>query len=617
MKAAADSPSSKVHTVSSIGRPDGSSSFRTIVNFALVAIGVGILALPRAIAQGGWIVGSLLISVAWGVSQYAIFLLWKCMVMAPDGKEKFTSFPAIGRECFGRVGEVVVAVVLYADLLMVCSLLVILVGDGMHQLVPSVERIWWCLIFVGIMMPLAWMPTMKEVAFVSGLGIAAAFVTVIMVIVASSREVVDPVEETHYELFPSTPMLATLSFTNFMNAFTVAPVVPTLINDMRNPMAFARVSVVGFFLIFVIFAAIAFAGYAGFGRGLLDFPNVTFAIADGRSKTDWVVLTVQIAIEVVCFCHFLVMFNPVCIGVESAIQHVRGRSVPYWFKMISRSTLMIICFVVAVSVPGFGSLVDLGGSKLLRSAEFGLAVLSLCLALIGMVFGTWSAVVSWLTSQSASYTAGERKGAEWPEAFVVDLSPAANESPTSPKESGDRSLGRNLLGQAQAEFDRIVAESGKLRKLLAANQQASESQRATIGDLEIKLDEAQAEIEKLKKDGTSREVELRGSLSTAKSKLNELQGTIKQLKEELDAAREESESRGQACDQLGEQIAKLQAENKSSVAELASLREHSSKQGLPHSYGSSRTTGSSSAEDSCPTFRRPPSPSACTCTSPY
>ncbi|KAF4688786.1 hypothetical protein FOZ60_002451, partial [Perkinsus olseni] len=642
MKAAADSPSCKVHTVSSIGRPDGSSSFRTIVNFALVAIGVGILALPRAIAQGGWIVGSLLIFVAWGVSQYAIILLWKCMVMAPDGKEKFTSFQAIGRECFGRVGEVVVAVVLYADLLMVCSLLVILVGDGMHQLVPSVERIWWCLIFVGIMMPLAWMPTMKEVAFVSGLGIAAAFVTVIMVIVASSREVVDPVREIDYELFPSTPMLATLSFTNFMNAFTVAPVVPTLINDMRNPMAFARVSVVGFALIFVIFASIAFAGYAGFGRGLLDFPNVTFAIADGRSNTDWVVLTVQIAIEVVCFCHFLVMFNPVCIGVESAIQHVRGRSVPYWFKMISRSALMIICFVVAVSVPGFGSLVDLGGSKLLRSAEFGLAVLSLCLALIGMVFGTWSAVVSCYPIISAQahqpecpHTRQERQKAP-----NGRKRPAANESPTSSKESGDRSLGRNLLGQAQAEFDRIAAECGKLRKLLAANQQTSELHRATIKDLETKLDEAHAEIEKFKKDGTSREVELRGSLSTAKTKLNELQGTIKQLKEELDAAREESQSRGQACDQLGEQIAKLQAENKSSVAELASLREHvhrlqgggpsrggsrssknhrrfgvqymwfercaprhrgrryrqSSKQGLPYSYGSSHTTGSSSAE---------------------
>lgn len=351
------------------------------------------------------------------------------MVMPPDGNEKFTSFQAIGRECFGRVGEITVSVVLYADLLLVCSLLVILVGDGMHELVPSVQRIWWCLIFVGIMMPLAWMPTMKEVAFVSGLGIAAALVTVIMIIVASSREAVDPVSHHDYDLVPSTPMYATLSFTNFMNAFTVAPVVPTLINDMRSPMRFPRVSVIGFLLVFIIFASIAFAGYAGFGSSLLDYSNVTLAIASGRSTTDWVVLVVQIAIEVVSFCHFLVMFNPVCVGVESALQHLRGRSVPYWIKMITRSVLIVICFVVAVSVPGFGSLVDLlgatlvmllqivfpitfylvlrrkysrssvspvkGEGKLLRYAEATLMILCLCLAIAGMVFGTWSAVVSW------------------------------------------------------------------------------------------------------------------------------------------------------------------------------------------------------------------------------
>ncbi|EEQ97422.1 amino acid transporter, putative [Perkinsus marinus ATCC 50983] len=392
MKAASSSSFSKPPTASSIGRLNGSSNFRTVVNFALVAIGVGILALPRAIAQGGWIVGSLLLLIAWAVSQYAIFLLWKCMVMPPDGNEKFTSFQAIGRECFGRV---------------------------------------------GIMMPLAWMPTMKEVAFVSGLGIAAALVTVIMIIVASSREAVDPVSHHDYDLVPSTPMYATLSFTNFMNAFTVAPVVPTLINDMRSPMRFPRVSVIGFLLVFIIFASIAFAGYAGFG-----------------------------------------------VGSSARVANTRqGKQVP------------------------------VSGGKRPNEVEV-------------------------------------------------------------PKGGSDRLAGQNLLGQAQAEFDRLVSECGKLRKHLAANQQASESQRTTIGELEAKLNESQAEMDGLKREASDREAELRESLSAAKSKINDLQMMNKRMKEELAAVREESESRRQTCDQLGEQIAKLQADSKTSVAEVASLREH-------------------------------------------
>ncbi|KAF4732754.1 hypothetical protein FOZ63_008116, partial [Perkinsus olseni] len=190
-----------------------------------------------------------------------------------------------------------------------------------------------------------------------------------------------------------------------------------------------------------------------------------------------------IAIEVVCFCHFLVMFNPVCIGVESAIQHVRGRSVPYWFKMISRSALMVICFVVAVSVPGFGSLVDLVGEVV--GYDKNVIDLSVFDRRAPLHFPHWKCKLSYhLRSGSPTRVPNTRQ--ERQKAPNGRKRPAANESPTSPKESGDRSLGRNLLGQAQAEFDRILAECGKLRKLLAANQQTSELHRATIKDLETK-----------------------------------------------------------------------------------------------------------------------------------
>mmetsp|Transcript_5805 Transcript_5805/g.6489 ORF Transcript_5805/g.6489 Transcript_5805/m.6489 type:complete len:96 (-) Transcript_5805:73-360(-) len=95
--------------------------------------------------------------------------------------------------------------------------------------------------------------------------------------------------------------------------------------------------------------------------------------------------------------------------------------------MISRAILMVVCFAIAVTVPGFGSLVDLVGATLVmllqivfpivfyvvlsrkylpdssaeskgrsvRYMEYGFMGFCLCLALIGMVFGTWSAVKSW------------------------------------------------------------------------------------------------------------------------------------------------------------------------------------------------------------------------------
>ncbi|EER13560.1 amino acid transporter, putative, partial [Perkinsus marinus ATCC 50983] len=211
-------------SVTTGGRPDGSSNFRTVINFALVAVGVGILALPRAIAQGGWILGSVLLAVAWSVAQYGTYLLYRCMYMHPKGEERFDSFQAIGKACFGKPGEIFTAFVQYLDLLLVCSLLVILVGDGMYELVPQLDRIWWCVIFVCVMLPLAMLPTMKEVAFVSFIGITAAFVTVIAVIGASVRESSDPIKEHEHYLMPQNASTAVLAFTNFMNAFAVTTV---------------------------------------------------------------------------------------------------------------------------------------------------------------------------------------------------------------------------------------------------------------------------------------------------------------------------------------------------------------------------------------------------------
>ncbi|KAF4659113.1 hypothetical protein FOZ61_004989 [Perkinsus olseni] len=417
-----------VDSVATGGRPDGSSNFRTVINFALVAVGVGILALPRAIAQGGWVLGSILLAVAWGVAQYGTYLLYRCMYMNPEGGERFMSFQAIGKACFGRPGEIFTAFVQYLDLLLVCSLLVILVGDGMYELVSQLDHIWWCVIFVCVMLPLAMLPSMKEVAVVSFIGITAAFVTVIAVIGASVRETSDPVRVHDHFLWPLNANTAILAFTNFMNAFAVTTVVPTLVDNMQKPKQFPRVLAAGFLVIVSIFAAIAYSGYAGFGHDLLDYPNITYAIAYGRPRGDWLVIIVQVAIEVVCFSHFLVMFNPVCVGVEDAVEAIHGGKVRYWIKMISRAILMVICFVIAVSVPGFGSLVDLIGAtavmflqiifpvvfflvlerkrvKLGFKPSYGSAVskyvqyvvmgISLVLAVIGMIFGTWSAILNW------------------------------------------------------------------------------------------------------------------------------------------------------------------------------------------------------------------------------
>lgn len=65
-----------------------------------------------------------------------------------------------------------------------------------------------------------------------------------------------------------------LAFSDYMNSYTVAPVVPTIIAGMREPENFPRVSCIALSVITLFFGTIGFAGYAGWGEDLLSCSNI-------------------------------------------------------------------------------------------------------------------------------------------------------------------------------------------------------------------------------------------------------------------------------------------------------------------------------------------------------
>ena len=50
------------------------------------------------------------------------------------------------------------------------------------------------------------------------------------------------------------------SCSDFMNSYTIAPVVPTIIADMRDPTQFPRISAIALSVISLFFGTIGFAG---------------------------------------------------------------------------------------------------------------------------------------------------------------------------------------------------------------------------------------------------------------------------------------------------------------------------------------------------------------------
>lgn len=95
---------------------DKSTDTQAIVNMILTAVGVGLLALPRAVAQSGWIGAAVLIVVSVALAHFTVWMIWACMRTDP---KNIISYQDIGERCYGTRGYYLVAVPLFLDLLAV------------------------------------------------------------------------------------------------------------------------------------------------------------------------------------------------------------------------------------------------------------------------------------------------------------------------------------------------------------------------------------------------------------------------------------------------------------------------------------------------------------------
>lgn len=168
-----------------IKKESGCSEMQAIINMILTAVGVGLLALPRAVAQSGWIGAAVLIVVSVALAHFTVWMIYSCMQTDP---QHIISYQDIGQRCYGRFGYYLVAIPLFLDLLAVCAMLMILVGSGMATMAPHFDQQMWMLFYAVLMLPLTWLPGMKEIGFVSAIGLVAAAVVSVTIVFAGIAE---------------------------------------------------------------------------------------------------------------------------------------------------------------------------------------------------------------------------------------------------------------------------------------------------------------------------------------------------------------------------------------------------------------------------------------------
>ncbi|ORY46342.1 hypothetical protein BCR33DRAFT_783519 [Rhizoclosmatium globosum] len=168
----------------------GNTVAEAIYHIICVIAGSGVLQLPYALNQSGWIGVGLIVFSAFS-NQYAGGLLIKCLYANSRGSSgrRLTGFSAVGYEAYGKPGKILVELFTDAMLLGVPIVYFILTGMNLEFLFGTFSmKVWMVLSAFLIMIPFLMYKTLKEIAIFSAFGVFATLVVIGTVIVSSIHD---------------------------------------------------------------------------------------------------------------------------------------------------------------------------------------------------------------------------------------------------------------------------------------------------------------------------------------------------------------------------------------------------------------------------------------------
>ena len=155
--------------------------FSTIVNIICTTVGVGMVGLPAAFAQSGWLIGIVGMFLACAVSIYCGTILWRALMVYEN--RPIPTFMELGRIACGTPGKIATAFCVYVTCVGASILFIILAAEQFQIIFPSagLGTMLWSLVFIAIVLPFAMIKTLGHVAFISFFGALASAIVFFVV----------------------------------------------------------------------------------------------------------------------------------------------------------------------------------------------------------------------------------------------------------------------------------------------------------------------------------------------------------------------------------------------------------------------------------------------------
>jgi len=287
-----------VHTASQSYRSvcDGDQNSATLAscffNLCNTVVGSGMLGLPYAFAQTGWLLGTVLCLVCAFFSSFALHCLALCALERPPP----SSFYSVAIDVVPSL-TTLIDLAVAAKCFGVATSYLIVMGDLMPQVMEqlggdafSQQRELWVLVGFAIVAPLSCLHSLDSLKFTSFLSVGfVMFLTIIIVLYSSdvSELELDPCLGTGDDMcagavVPVKADMATLKILSiFIFGFTCQQNIFSVVNELQDPMP-SRINIViaaAIGIALAVYLIAAGCGYATFGSEvesdiLVNYPGL-------------------------------------------------------------------------------------------------------------------------------------------------------------------------------------------------------------------------------------------------------------------------------------------------------------------------------------------------------
>lgn len=156
---------------------------QTIFNSVNVLIGIGLLSLPLAMKQAGWLLGLVFLVFSAVTTSYTAKILAKCL----DVDRSLVTYADLAYISFGHHARLVTSFLFCLELLGACVALVVLFADSLYALTSGLSILQWKLVCGAMLIPLNFLP-LRFLSVTSILGIVSCTSSKYMVLLVSALE---------------------------------------------------------------------------------------------------------------------------------------------------------------------------------------------------------------------------------------------------------------------------------------------------------------------------------------------------------------------------------------------------------------------------------------------